>query len=563
MANMSGGEALVASLVRQGVEVVFGIPGIHMSGIIAALRDEPSIRLITTRHEQGAAHMADGYARVSGKPGVVLLVPGAGLYNAASALATAYARSSPVLAIVGQIPRAQIGKGIGAVHEVLDQSEVVRPVTKWRRQVLRPRDIPDAVTEAFRQMRSGRPRPVLIEMPPETGVEREEVRLRDPAPLSHIVPSPDDLHRAVGLIMESRLPIIYAGGGVAQSNAEESLVRLAEATNIPVVTSSGGKGTIPDSHPLSYGSCFGLRAEMDEMNQLFEVMASADLVIGIGARFSLGNPAGESSPLININIDDSELTRVQSNTLPLHGDARATIEALLPMLAEVDAANRPSPDEAVMVTRRLISYYDIRQKEPQYSILEAMWTTLPEDTIITWDVTQLGYYSRTHYKVNHSKTYIDAGYSFNLGYSFPAALGVKTARPSTPVVSVIGDGGFMFNATELATAVQYGINTVTIVFRDDSYGNVARDLDELFGSTYGTDLHNPDLVLFAESFGAVGMRANDPGELATLLPEALVLEAPVLIDVPLDGASLPRAKYLLANFQSAPWIRPQEGLLGG
>ena len=561
MGIMSGGEALVASLVRQGVEVVFGIPGIHMSGIIAALRDEPSIRLITTRHEQGAAHMADGYAGVSGKPGVVLLVPGAGLYNAASGLATAYARSSPVLAIVGQIPRALIGKGVGAVHEVLDQSDVVRPVTKWRRQVLRPRDIPDAVTEAFRQMRTGRPRPVLIEMPPETGVEREEVRLRDPAPVSHIVPSPDDLRRAVDLIVDSRLPIIYAGGGIAQSNAEESLVRLAEATNIPVVTSSGGKGTIPDSHPLSYGSCFGLRAEMDEMNQLFEVMASADLVIGIGARFSLGNPAGESSPLININIDDSELTRIQSNTLPLHGDARATIEALLPLLAEADAASRPSPDEAVMVTRRLISYYDIRQKEPQYSILEAMWTTLPEDTIITWDVTQLGYYSRTHYRVNRSKTYIDSGYSFNLGYSFPAALGVKTARPSTPVVSVIGDGGFLFNATELATAVQYGINTVTIVFRDDSYGNVARDLDELFGSTYGTDLPNPDLVLFAESFGAVGMRAKDPAELATLLPEALAQEAPVLIDVPMDGASLPRAKFL-ANFQSAPWIRPQEGLLG-
>ena len=170
MVRMSGGEALVASLVREGVEVVFGIPGIHLSGIIAALRDEPSIKLIQTRHEQGAAHMADGYAMVSGKPGVMLLVPGAGLYNAASGIASAYARSSPVLAIVGQIPRAQIGKGVGAVHEVLDQAEVVRPVTKWRRQILRPREAPDAVTDAFRQMRTGRPRPVLIELPPETGV---------------------------------------------------------------------------------------------------------------------------------------------------------------------------------------------------------------------------------------------------------------------------------------------------------------------------------------------------------------------------------------------------------
>ncbi len=560
MTVMSGGEALVASLVREGVEVVFGIPGIHMSGIVAALRDEPSIRLITTRHEQGATHMADGYARVSGKPGVVLLVPGAGLYNAASAFATAYARSSPILAIVGQIPRAQIGKGIGAVHEVLDQAEVVRPVTKWRRHVLRPREAPDAVTEAFRQMRTGRPRPVLIEMSPETGVEREDVVLREPAPVSHIVPSVDDLRRAVRVMMDSRLPIIYAGGGVAQSNAEDALVRLAEATNIPVVTSSGGKGTIPDDHPFSYGSCFGPRAEMDEMNQIYEVLASADVVIGIGARFSMGNPAGETSTLININIDDSELTRVQSNTIPLHGDAGATIEALLPLLAEAGAADRPSPEEAVEVTKRLIAYYDIRDTEPQYPIMEMMWNTLPEETVIAWDVTQFGYYARSHYRVNRPKTYIDSGYSFNLGYAFPTAMGIKVARPDAPVLCVSGDGGFMFNATELATAVQYGINIVTVVFRDDSYGNVARDLDNYFGGAYGTELKNPDIVKFAESFGAVGIRATSPEDLETLLPEALSRNAPVVIDVPLTDLSLPRAKMFRGQMQP-PWTMPQEGLL--
>ena len=178
MPKMSGGEALVQSLIREGVEVVFGIPGIHMNGIVAAMRDEPAIRLVTTRHEQGAAHMADGYARASGKPGVVLVVPGTGVYNAAAGLATAYARSSPVLLIAGQIPRGQIGKNLGAIHEILDQGGTLAPVTKWRRQVLTPRDVPAAVSEASRQMRTGRPRPGLIEMPPETGVERDEVLLR-------------------------------------------------------------------------------------------------------------------------------------------------------------------------------------------------------------------------------------------------------------------------------------------------------------------------------------------------------------------------------------------------
>lgn len=561
MSNMSGGEALVASLVRHDVEFVFGIPGVHMSGIIAAMRDEPSLRLITTRHEQGAAHMADGYARVSGKPGVVLVVPGAGVYNAASGLSTAYARSSPVLTIAGQIPRAMIGKDLGALHEVANQAGIVAPVTKWRRQILRPRDVPTAVTEAFRQLRTGRPRPVLIEMPPDAGVEREDVVLRDPAPVSHIVPSAEDLRRAVQVIMDSRLPIIYAGGGVAQSNAEEILVRLAEATNIPVVTSSGGKGTIPDDHPFSYGSCFGPRAEMDEMNQIYEVLASADVVIGIGARFSMGNPAGESSILININIDDSELTRVQANTIPLHGDAGATIEALLPLLAEAGAQDRPSPEEAVEVTKRLMAYYDIREEEPQYPILEMMWNTLPEETIIAWDVTQFGYYARSHYRVNRPKTYVDSGYSFNLGYALPTAMGIKVARQDAPVVCVTGDGGFMFNAAELATAVQYGINVVTVLFRDNAYGNVARDLDNYFGGTYGTDLINPDIVKFAESFGAVGMRAKSPEELETLLPEALSREAPVVIDVPLTDISLPRAKMFAGQTQPL-WTMPQDGLIG-
>ena len=305
MVKMSGGEALAKSLVQEGVEVVFGIPGIQIYGIVAGLRDEPGIRMITTRHEQATTYMADGYARASGKPGVALVVPGVGLYNAASGLTNAYSRSTPVLIIAGQIPRAAIGKNLGAVHEISDQPGAVRSVTKWQRQASRPREVPDAVFEAFRQMRTGRPRPVLIEIPPEAGVEQEEVQLRKPARISRIVPSPDDLREAARVIAQSHLPLIYAGGGVARSDAEDALVKLAEATNIPVVTSSGGKGTIPDDHPLSYGSCFSPRGERQEMNQLFDVMQSADVVIGIGARFSLGNPAGEAATLVNINIDDS------------------------------------------------------------------------------------------------------------------------------------------------------------------------------------------------------------------------------------------------------------------
>ena len=409
-------------------------------------------------------------------------------------------------------------------------------------------------------MRTGRPRPTLIEIPPEAGVERDDVVLRDPAPISRIVPSPEQLREAAWVIAQSRLPLIYAGGGVALSDAESALVALAEATNIPVITSSGGKGAIPDRHPLSYGSCFAPRGEHDEMNELYEVMQAADVVIGIGARFSLGNPAGETSTLININIDEADLTRVQANTLPLHGDAKATIEALLPFLRAADAGNRSSPAEAVAAARRLIAYDDIRRQEPQFPILEAIQQSIPEDTHVVWDVTQFGYYARTHYQVNHPKTFIDSGYSFNLGFAFPTAMGVKVAHPDRSVLCIAGDGGFLFTAPDLATAVKYGINTVTVVFRDDAYGNVARDLDELFGGTYETDLLNPDLVAFAESFGAVGLRANDPLELDTLLPRALELQAPVIIDVPIGDMPLPRPKFLAA-LPSLRWTRPQEGLI--
>ena len=560
MPKMSGGEALAKSLVNEGVEVIFGIPGIQIYGIVAGIRDEPGLRMITTRHEQATTYMADGYARASGKPGVALVVPGVGLYNAASGLTNAYSRSTPVLLIAGQIPRGALGKNLGAVHEIMNQPDVVRPVTKWQRQVSRPREAPDAVFEAFRQMRTGRPRPVLIEMPPEAGVEREEVQLRSPARTVRIVPSGDILREAAEVMAKASMPLIFAGGGVARADVEESLIKLAEATNIPVITSSGGKGTIPDSHPLSYGSCFSPRGERQEMNQLFDVMQSADVVIGIGARFSLGNPAGESSTLVNINIDDTELTRIQANTIPLHGDARATIEALLPHLIEAGAGERESPAEAVAAARRLISYYDIRLREPQYEVLEALQGSIPEDAFIVWDVTQFGYYARTHYQVNRPKTYIDSGYSFNLGYAFPTALGVKVAQPDRPVVCMTGDGGFMFNSSELSTAVKYGINVITVVFRNDSYGNVARDLQEAFGGTYETDLHNPDFVDFAESFGAVGMRAEDPMELGKLIPRAIELDAPVVIDVPFGEMEIPAAPQI-AFVYNLPWTRPQEGLI--
>ena len=552
MPKLSGGEALVKSLVREGVEVVFGLPGVQMYGIIAALRDEPGIRMITTRHEQATTYMADGYSRVTGKPGVALVVPGEGLYNAGSGLATAYARSSPVLVIAGQIPRSQIGKDLGGLHEVADQMDVIRPVTKWRRQVLAPHDVPGCVTEAFSQMRNGRPRPVEIEMPPETMVEREEVELEEPAPLIREVPGEDRLREAARVINAAKTPVIYAGGGVARSNAEDALVRFSEAVNIPIITSAGGKGTISDRHPHSYGSSLGPRGA------LYEVMESADVIIGIGTRFALRSPSGGSAKLVHINSDATEFGKTHTNTLAMHGDARATIEALIPILNEIGAGERPSPAAAVAEARRRIATDPLERNEPQHSVLQALQSGIPEDAFVVWGMTQLGYYSRVHYQVFKPRTYIDSGYAGNLGYSFPTSLGVKVGAPDRPVVCVVGDGGFMYNSSELSTAVKYGINSVTVVFNDGAYGNVARDLDEDFGGNYEADFVNPDFVKFAESFDATGLRTKTPYDLAHVIPEALDRGGPVLIDVPVER--MPRPKVWTAR---APWTKPQEGLIGG
>ena len=550
MPKLSGGEALVKSLVREGVEVVFGLPGVQMYGIITAIRDEPGIRMITTRHEQATTYMADGYSRVTGKPGVALVVPGEGLYNAGSGLATAYARSSPVLVIAGQIPRSQIGKDLGGLHEVADQMDVIRPVTKWRRQVLTPHEVPGCVTEAFSQMRNGRPRPVEIEMPPETMVEREEVDLEEPAPLVREVPDEDRLREAAKVIAEAQTPVIYAGGGVARSNAEDALVRFSEAMNIPVITSAGGKGTISDRHPHSYGSSLGPRGA------LYEVMESADVIIGIGTRFALRSPSGGSAKLVHINSDPTEFGKTHTNTLPLHGDAKATIEALIPILNKYGAGERPSPAAAVAEARRRIATDPLERNEPQHSVLQALQAGIPEEAYVVWGMTQLGYYSRGHYQVFEPKAYVDSGYAGNLGYSFPTSLGVKIGAPDRPVVCVVGDGGFMYNSSELSTAVKYGINSVTVVFNDGAYGNVARDLDEDFGGQYEADFVNPDFVKFAESFGATGMRTREPADLAHVIPDALERGGPVLIDVPVER--MPRPGVWTKR---APWTTPQEGLI--
>src|SRR6266496_4691500 len=415
MTRMTGGEALVQSLYREGVRVVFGLPGVQLYGVLAALRDEPGIRFIATRHEQATSFMADGYARAGGDFGTALVVPGPGLLNAASGLSTAYSASSPVLMISGQIPKASIGKNIGLLHEVNDQLDCIAPITKWRRRVLEVAEVPGAVREAVYQLRTGRPRPVEIEMSPETMEDEGEVELYEPTPVSRPAAPAAEVDKAAELLLAARKPIIYAGSGVHLSGAHEALAAVAEYLQAGVVVSAEGKGAISDHSDLSLGAAFWRESP------LRAYVHAADVVLAVGSRLALVSFAPETR-IIQIDADPEEIGRTHKGTLGLVGDARATLEALLEKL-RAGAPARPSRKAEREALRAEIAA--AMTQEPQVSIAKSLRAGCPEDTILIAGMTQIGYYSRPLWPTYGPRTYLSSSYSGNLGYEYPVDRNVR------------------------------------------------------------------------------------------------------------------------------------------
>jgi acetolactate synthase-1/2/3 large subunit len=525
---MTGGEALVKQLHREGVRVVFGLPGVQLYGVMAALREQPDIRFIQTRHEQATSYMADGYARAGGSVGTALVVPGPGLLNAAAGLSTAYSASSPVFMLSGQVPKSQIGKDIGVLHEVNDQLECIRPITKWRRRVLEVPEVPAAVRAAMHQLTTGRPRPVELEMPPETMEEEGEAVMLDPVRPVRPAASAADIGRAVDMLVAAQRPVIYAGGGAVLGGASEALTALAEYLQAGVITSAEGKGAISDHSELSLGATVWPQSPV--RNHLLQ----ADVILAVGTRFALAVPKADQQ-VIHIDIDPDEIGRNHRKTLGLVGDARATLDVMVEAVraAVPPRASRKADHEALRAETAALA------QEPQGGIVKSLRAGAPENAILVAGMTQIGYYSRPFWPTYEPRTYLSSSYSGNLGYEYPVALGAKVACPARPVIAVVGDGGFMYNAQELATAVQQKINVVAVVFNDNAYGNVARDLDEWWGGTYGAALHNPDFMKLADAFGVHGMRAKDPAQIGALVREAIQLDRPVLIEVPVGRMPTP------------------------
>jgi acetolactate synthase-1/2/3 large subunit len=527
--RMTGGEALVKQLHREGVRVVFGLPGVQLYGAMAALRDEKDIRFILTRHEQATTYMADGYARAGGGIGVALVVPGPGVLNAGAGLSTAYSCSSPVFLVAGQVPKRYLGKDVGVLHEINEQLDVVKPVTKWRRRVLEVAEIPGAVQEAVRQLKTGRPRPVHLEIPPDTLEDEGEAELLPPVAVARPAAPDGDIDRAARLLLGAARPIVYAGGGVHASGAHEVLVAVAEYLQAGIVQSAEGKGAVSDHSDLSLGAALWAK------NPLREYLDAADAVLVVGSRCAIAAFQPQQK-IVQLDVDADEIGRNHPVAVGLAGDARATLERLLERL-RTEAPPRPSRKTEREQLREALAALDTQ--EPNRSILRSVRAGTPEDAIVIAGMTQIGYYSRPFWPVYRPRTYLTSSYSGNLGFEVPTALGAKVARPDRAVVCITGDGGFMYNSQELSTAAREKINVVIVLFNDNAYGNVARDLDESWGGSHGAEVTNPDFMKLADAYGVVGLRAARPTDVGDLVRKAVTLDRPVLVEVPVGRMARP------------------------
>lgn len=531
MTKLSGGEAVVKSLLRNGVDTVFGLPGAQTYHFYDAMQKEgDALAVFTARHEQGAGYMAYGYARSTGKVGVYCVVPGPGVLNSAAALATAYAANTPVLCLAGEIPSTAIGRGIGFLHEIPDQLGILRRLSKWAERIPHPSLAPRLVNEAFCHLKSGRPRPVALEMSLDIVEFRCDVELLGPDPVLPPMPAdPELINRAAEILGRAKRPLIVIGGGAIDAGAE--LLELAQMLQAPVVSFWHARGIIDDRHFLSQCYPAGHR-----------LWGEADAVLAVGTRLKFPLMywgCDDGLPIIRVDIDPVEIHRIASPTVGIMADARMALSELIPAVSRVNISRPSRANELQNLKSRLRSEME-ETIGPLLAILDVIRRELPEDGFLVDEITQVGYASWYAFPCYSARHFISSGYQGNLGYGYATAIGVQIGNPDKKVVALGGDGGFMYQVQEMATAVRYGLDLVVIVFNNQAFGNVKRDqLEKFNGRVIGSELTNPDFVRLAESFGAAGYRAETPAQLAAALRNALSRSGPALIEMPLPESPNP------------------------
>ncbi|MBI4302092.1 MAG: thiamine pyrophosphate-binding protein [Chloroflexi bacterium] len=531
MARMTGGQAVVQALKGEGVEVVFGLPGVHAMPLYDALYDQEDIRYIGVRHEQASAYMSDGYARATGRVGVCLTTTGPGAANTASAMGEAYASSSPVLQIATQISSDLIGKGKGALHESKDQLGLLERVAGWAQRVESVADIPQAIHSAMLKLQEGRPRPVVLEIPADILAGEGEVAFLPRETAVKLQGDVQKIKLAAEWLGNSQAPLIWAGGGVTTSGANSSLLALAEALQAPVLTTYQGKGAISEDHPLSLGN-WGLQSQVRELLQ--EFLDRCDALLAIGTRFSALSTADWSlklpSRLIQIDIDEGEMSNNYPAALEILGDAGRVLAQLLAHLP----SNKPRPSRADEVADlHLLTSEILNSLAPTvFQAVDNIRETLERDAILVCDMTVLCYWASRHFQVYEPRTLLYPSGFGTLGFAFPAALGAKVAWPDRQVVALCGDGGFMFNCQELATAVQYNINLPVLLVNDGGYGILRDTQDNQYsGRRFGVDLVNPDFGALARAFGAEGIKVESWKFLGPTLEKALKADKPAILEI--------------------------------
>jgi acetolactate synthase-1/2/3 large subunit len=536
---MTGAQAIIEALKKEKVNHIFGISGGAVLPIYDVLYDA-EMRNILAKHEQCAGHMADGYARASGLPGVCIATSGPGATNLVTGIANAYMDSSPVVSITGQVTRAAIGKD---AFQEADIVGITTPITKYVTQVKRTEDIPKVFKTAFYIATSGRPGPVLVDVPKDiqqhsTDFEfHDSITLRGYKPRDN--PHPVQVKRAAEMLVKAEHPMILAGGGVIISNASRDLLKLAELMMLPVATTLMGKGSIPETHPLSLGM-----VGMHGMAQANTLILESDVLLTVGARFSDRTTARvdgfcPDTQIIHVDIDSAEIGKNVKIDLPIVADAGKTLREIYKLVVKKAMTNEKSAWHSRI--QQVREHYTSELERDSQSItapaiIRSLRALLPNNAIIATEVGQNQMWAALHFQSLEPRTFLSSGGLGTMGFGFPAAIGAKVAKPDVPVVDIAGDGSFIMSAQELATSVLEEIPVIVVVLNNSMLGMVAQWQRIFYNRRYsGTMLHDsPDFVKLAEAFGAQGIRIGSLDEFSQAVKNGLSSDVTTVIDVPIS-----------------------------
>jgi len=556
MSEISGATALLTALEKEKVEYIFGLPGGANLPIYDALVDS-NIRHILVRHEQSAAHMADGYARIKRKAGVCFATSGPGATNLVTGIATAYSDSSPIVAVTGQVALPMIGKD---AFQEIDIIGITNPCTKYSFQPRQASEIPEAVKKSFYIAESGRPGPVLIDIPKDVQQQIAKIEFPDYIKVRGYSPNVDpdlsEINKACEMLLKAEKPIIMAGGGVILSGAFSELQTLAELLSIPVVSTFKGKGAFPENHQLSLGP-IGMHGHAEANRMILE----ADCIVAIGARFSdrtVGrfDEFGKDINVIHFDIDPAEIGKNKSVNAAIIGDLKSSLRALIKMIPKTFRVNEEISKQWLNRKKELVSYYADSLKDYSREItakksLKKLREILPMDGIVTTEVGQCQMWTSLHFDVISPGTFFSSTGLGTMGFGFPASIGAKAARKDVTVVDIAGDGSFNMTENSLAVSVLEGLPVIVFLLNNFMLGMVAQWQRTFYNRRYsGVHLKNcPDYCKIAESYGAQGIRVQSMDELEKAIKTAIKSDVATVIDIPIDP-----------NEDVYPFVAPGTGL---